>query len=353
MPVMTVVRGGTLGDNIIILTNEPKFLDVCHKVAESALPLPEDVRERAGEAVADHAARAGERDTLDTFLADAQRREVKRAVGRSWGWGDRRLLTRMRDIGVAEDTCGPHLGADPALRHRFEHACAELEAGAFVHAHDTLEKKAGKRGTLVCNARGHEALVTQAKALAVSPLPLAPDARALAVQVLADDSRQRAERRRIERLLADLGGVLATRPDGDARQGSPEDDAGARDPSSAPSPSAGTQPHEAPAVWEARAEPVMEKVRALLADEGPARVHLDAVAGRREKTGVDLERIGFHLACRALSREWDALERRASRGWVGLRAPPAMARAPRRPWKRNAAIALLSPPDSHSRRQTS
>ena len=42
-----------------------------------------------------------------------------------------------------------------------------------------------------------------------------------------------------------------------------------------------------------------------------------------------------------------------SRGPVVLRARPAMARASRRPWKRNAAMALLSPPDSHSRRQTS
>ena len=43
-----------------------------------------------------------------------------------------------------------------------------------------------------------------------------------------------------------------------------------------------------------------------------------------------------------------------SRGREGLRASPAMARAPRRPsGKRNAAMALLSPPGSHSWRQTS
>ena len=41
-----------------------------------------------------------------------------------------------------------------------------------------------------------------------------------------------------------------------------------------------------------------------------------------------------------------------SRSRAALRAPPAMARAPRRPWKRNAAMALLCPPDSHSRRQS-
>ena len=41
------------------------------------------------------------------------------------------------------------------------------------------------------------------------------------------------------------------------------------------------------------------------------------------------------------------------RGQVRLRAPPTMARALRRPWKRNAAMALLSPPDSQRRRQLS
>ena len=46
-------------------------------------------------------------------------------------------------------------------------------------------------------------------------------------------------------------------------------------------------------------------------------------------------------------------EDNASRGPGPPFAAPARARAPRRPWKRSAAMSLLSPPDSHSPRQPS
>ena len=168
----------------------PALVEHARALQASALPLPEAVRERAGEAVARHVARDEERATLDAVLDEAGRREAKRSHGR-WGWRDHGLLARMRSITASEDAYGAHLAAAPALRERFERARAQLEAGAFVHALDTLGKKAHKRGTAAFHVRGYERVVAQAAELAASPLPLPEAVRARAREAVAEDEQQR------------------------------------------------------------------------------------------------------------------------------------------------------------------
>ena len=99
----------------------------------------------------------------------------------------------MRDIVESEDTYRAHFAAAPALRERFDRTRAQLVAGAFVHALDTVEKSADKRGTVAFHVRGYEKVVKQAYELAASPLPLPEAVRERAREVVAEDERRRTE----------------------------------------------------------------------------------------------------------------------------------------------------------------
>ena len=315
----TVAREARAGGTIVYYAASHRaFVEHAQALQASPLPLPDAVRERAHEAVADHERRREERDTLERFLAETARGEARRAQGQPWGEAEGELLERAQHIGAQAAPYAPHLGADARLRRRFETTAAGLEAGAFRAAEERVAREPRERGTIVYYAASHRAFVEHAQALTTSSLPLPDAVRTQARGVVAEDERQRTERARVDALIENLSQVIDTRADGTAHHATFADDAAHAGQAPAPAPAP-----ESSAPWEARATRIRDGVRTLLADEGPARAHLDAVAGRRERAEADLERLGFHCACSALSREWDALERRAE----GARLDPCLLEA--------------------------